>query len=104
MKGKKLFALVLAAAMALSVTACSSSEGSSAPDGNGAQPSEKTVNLRWVAAGNGMPANYDAWKANINKYLEEKIGVNIEVEVVAWGDWQSRRSVIMPVWTKVPRS
>ena len=35
MKGKKLFALVLAAAMALSVTACSSSEGSSAPDGNG---------------------------------------------------------------------
>lgn len=95
MKGKKLFALVLAAAMALSVTACSSSEGSSAPDGNGAQPSEKTVNLRWVAAGNGMPANYDAWKANINKYLEEKIGVNIEVEVVAWGDWQSRRSVIV---------
>ena len=42
-----------------------------------------------------MPANYDAWKANINKYLEEKIGVNIEVEVVAWGDWQSRRSVIV---------
>ncbi|MGI6261869.1 MAG: ABC transporter substrate-binding protein [Acutalibacteraceae bacterium] len=95
MKVKKLFALALAAVTALSITACKPAETSSAASGSGAQPSKEVVNLKWVMVGNGMPTNYDAWKANINKYLEEKIGVNIDVEVVAWGDWQSRRSVIV---------
>ncbi len=56
---------------------------------------DEIVNLRWVMVGRGMPANYDAWKEKINAYLAEKIGVNIDVEVVAWGDWDNRRSVIV---------
>lgn len=58
-------------------------------------PTEEIVNLKWIAVGSGMPQNYDAWKENINKYLGEKIGVNIDMEVVAWGDWPNRRNVIV---------
>ena len=56
---------------------------------------EEVATLRWVTVGNGMPANYEAWLANINPYLEEKIGVHIDMEVVPWGDWDNRRSVII---------
>lgn len=56
---------------------------------------DEVVTLKWIMVGNGMPANYDAWKEHINAYLEDKIGVNIEVEVVSWGDWDNRRSVIV---------
>ena len=44
--------------------------------------------------GNGMPKDYDEWLAQINPYLEEKIGVNVDMEIVPWGDWDNRRSVI----------
>lgn len=60
-----------------------------------ASATEEIVTLRWVTVGSGMPLNYDAWLAHINTYLAEKIGVNIEMEVVQWGDWDNRRSVII---------
>lgn len=53
------------------------------------------VTVKWVAVGNGMPANYDAWKANLDKYLEEKIGVHLEMEIVSWSDWDNRRNVMV---------
>lgn len=56
---------------------------------------EEVVTLRWVTVGSGMPDNYDAWLEKINPYLAEKIGVNIDMEVVSWGDWDNRRSVII---------
>lgn len=56
---------------------------------------QEIVNLKWVQVGSGQPDNYEAWKENINKYLAEKIGVNLDVEVVSWGDWDSRRSTIV---------
>ena len=50
-----------------------------APTEGNEEPTEGTtgdvVTLKWVTVGNGMPENYDAWKANLDKYLEEKIGV-----------------------------
>ncbi|HHY83807.1 MAG TPA: ABC transporter substrate-binding protein [Clostridiales bacterium] len=58
------------------------------------EPAE-VVPLKWVVVGGGMPENYDQWKANIDPYLAEKIGVNIDVEVVSWGDWGNRRNVIV---------
>lgn len=61
----------------------------------GTASAEEIVTLRWVAVGSGMPDNYDAWLEKINPYLAEKIGVNIDMEVVAWGDWDNRRSVII---------
>lgn len=56
---------------------------------------EEIVTLKWVTVGSGMPTNYDAWLAKINPYLAEKIGVNIDMEVISWGDWDNRRNVIV---------
>lgn len=56
---------------------------------------EDVVTLKWVMVGNGMPTNYDAWLEQINPYLAEKIGVNVEMEIIPWGDWDNRRNVII---------
>ena len=56
---------------------------------------QEIVTLKMVAVGNGMPANYDAWKAHINEYLGEKIGVNVDMEIIGWGDWDQRRNMIV---------
>ena len=96
-KFKKALALGMAGAMALSLAACGStgtSGAGSAATGDAAAADE-VVSLKWVMVGNGMPDNYDEWLAQINPYLEEKIGVNIDVEVVGWGDWDNRRNVIV---------
>lgn len=53
------------------------------------------VELTWYAVGSGQPANYDAWKAVVDDYLEEKIGVHLDMKIVGWGDWSQRRSVIV---------
>ena len=75
-------------------TASASKTTSSASKTSETKP-EEIVNLKWVQVGSGQPDNYDAWKEHINKYLGEKIGVNIDVEVVSWGDWDSRRSTLV---------
>lgn len=48
--------------------------------------------LVWYAVGSGMPNNYEAWQANLNAYLEEKIGVHLDYQCVGWGDWGDRRT------------
>lgn len=53
------------------------------------------VDIKWVTVGNGMPDNYDEWKAHLDAYLEEKIGVHLDMEVVDWGAWSNRQSVIV---------
>lgn len=92
MKKRQVAALTMAAAMSLgALTACGSDSGSAAQtnaEGN------EVVTLKWIQVGNGMPDNYEDWLAQINPYLEEKIGVNLDMEIVPWGDWDNRRSVI----------
>ncbi len=78
---KKVLTLVLSLCMLLSMVSIASAED--------------VVTLRWVTIGSGMPANYEAWLQKVNPYLAEKIGVNIDMEVVSWGDWGNRRSVIV---------
>ena len=101
---KKLIALLLASVMVMALFAgC----GSEAPTGT-TKPTEpkateaaateapkEIVDLKWVTVGNGMPANYDAWKAAMDAYLEEKIGVHLDMEVIGWGDWDTRRNMIV---------
>ncbi|MBE5860299.1 MAG: DUF3502 domain-containing protein [Butyrivibrio sp.] len=53
------------------------------------------VTLKWVTIGSGMPDNYDSWVSTLNEYLGEKIGVNIDMEVISWGDWDNRRNIII---------
>lgn len=105
MKGKKLAALLLSMSLFASIVAgCGNSgkgtdnTGTGTGTGNNATTTTATdevATIKWVTVGNGMPDNYDAWKKNINSYLGEKIGVNIEMEVIPWGDWDSRRSVLV---------
>lgn len=42
-----------------------------------------------------MPDNYDSWVSKVNAYTGEKIGVNIEMEVIPWGSWDDRRNIII---------
>lgn len=79
---KKLLAMLLALTMLLGMTGTFAS-------------AEEVVTLKWVTVGSGMPTNYDAWLAQINPYLAEKIGVNVDVEVIGWGDWNNRRNMII---------
>ena len=79
---KKVLAMLLALCMMLGVAGMATAE-------------EEIVTLRWVTVGNGMPANYDSWIAQVNEYVGEKIGVNIEMQVIGWGDWEPRRNVII---------
>ncbi len=57
--------------------------------------SDGVPTIRWVQIGNGMPRNYDAWEAHVNEYIEEKIGARVKMEVISWGDFKTRRSVIV---------
>ena len=93
MNKKKAMALLLVSVMAGSMLAgCGSSNGSSSSSKSDAK--DEVVTLKWIQVGNGMPKDYDEWLAQINPYLEEKIGVNVDMEIVPWGDWDNRRSVI----------
>ncbi len=107
MKKRRFLALTLACLMGAGAMAgCGSDEGTQsgadggaaagteAGAGTGTADSGEVVTLKWIQVGNGMPSNYDAWLAQINPYLEEKIGVNVDMEIVPWGDWDNRRSVI----------
>ena len=111
----KLLALALGASMVFNLAACgakteektsqsktsttsqaaSASKTSSSASKTSDAKTGEIVNLKWVQVGSGQPDNYKAWQENINKYLAEKIGVNIDVEVVSWGDWDSRRSTLV---------
>lgn len=56
---------------------------------------QEIVPIKWILIGGSQPANYDAWKKHINKYLNEKIGVELDVEIISWGDWDNKRSVMV---------
>ena len=106
---KKILAVMLAVLMLASLFAGCASEKPAETTGNTAETTapaasdettapettDEIVELTMVAVGNGMPANYDAWKAHIDAYLEEKIGVHLNVEVIGWGDWDQRRTMMV---------
>ena len=103
---KKLLALLLASVMVLGLFAGCGSQAPAETKAPVAEtpaetekpteaPKEEIVELKWITVGNGMPANYDAWKAAMDAYLEEKIGVHLNMEVIGWGDWDQRRNMIV---------
>lgn len=63
--------------------------------GGGAKNSSNVPTLKWVTVGSGMPENYEAWQQKVNEYIEPKIGAHIDIEVISWGDWDTRRSTIV---------
>lgn len=55
---------------------------------------EEIPTLKMITIGGGKPKNYDMWKEKVDEYLVDKIGAKIDVEVISWGDWETRRNVI----------
>ncbi len=51
--------------------------------------------LTWYMVGSGQPADIDAWKEIVDAYLEEKIGVHLNLQCISWSDWGNRRSNIV---------
>lgn len=113
MKAKKILALLLAAMMALAMLAgCTSNndpqDGSQQPEeqqstpvetpdnsGESQAPTGEIPTITWYTVGGGMPSNIDAWTEKANAYLEQKIGVHINVQCVSWDGWNQRRAVIV---------
>ncbi|MCI9314658.1 MAG: ABC transporter substrate-binding protein [Lachnospiraceae bacterium] len=107
MKLKRVLALGTAAMMMFgALTGCGGGTDTPASTGGGTSTdaadggseqagSGEIVNLKWVTIGNGMPTNYDSWIAKVNEYIGPKIGVNLEMEVISWGDWDKRRNIIV---------
>ena len=104
---KKTLAMLLAVLMVVSLFAgCGSSDAPAPTEAPKAEtpateapvkeeaPAE-IPELKWYAVGGGQPANYDSWKTKVDAYLEEKIGVHLDMQIVSWGDWGNRRSVIV---------
>lgn len=92
MKARKITALGLSAVMAMGMLAgCGSGKEKAVTNESG----EEIVTLKWVTIGSGMPTNYDSWIGKVNEYIGEKIGVNLEMEVIPWGDWDNRRNIVI---------
>lgn len=107
---KKILALVLAAMMLLGMLA-----GCTTTDPKDTQPkdttpadtqgkettpatqggSDEVPTLTWYQVGGGQPANIASWTEKVNAYLEEKIGVHLDLQVVSWSDWGDRSSMIV---------
>ena len=85
---KKFLSMLLAVVMVVSMFACL---------GGSALADEEVPEIVWYMVGGGMPSNYDAWKEKVDAYLEEKIGVHLDVQCVTWGDWGDRRTNIVTV-------
>lgn len=93
MNARKVTAAGLAAVMAAGMlTGCG---GNSSKDSAATANGDDIVTLKWVTIGSGMPDNYDSWIEKVNEYIGEKIGVNLEMEVIPWGDWDNRRNIII---------
>lgn len=93
---KKIIAMLLAAMMVAGLFAACGTK----PAGNDVPETQDPVvddipTLVWYQVGGGQPANYDSWQTKVNAYLEEKLGVHLDVRVVSWSDWGNKRSVIV---------
>lgn len=98
MKLKRILSAGLVAAMLVSGLAACGGTDNSAGGTSGTEASSKNgdiVTLKWVMIGNEMPKKYDSWVKKVNDYVGPKLGVNIDMEVIAWGDWESRRNVVI---------
>jgi len=101
---KKIIALLLACVMVLGLfAACGGNNapaetkapeaGNNAPAAPEAEGGVPTIT--WYSVGGGMPANIDSWTATVNAYLEEKIGVHLNMQIIDWGSWGERRNVLV---------
>lgn len=92
-KGKRLIAMAMAAAMALSLCACNSGSNGGGTASGGDDMSEE-VTLKWYIMAQ-EPAGFDRVMEEANKYLKEKLNVNLELVCIQAGDYQQKTQMIM---------
>ncbi|MDE7054472.1 MAG: ABC transporter substrate-binding protein [Oscillospiraceae bacterium] len=111
-KMKKVLALLLAGMMMLAMLTACGGDGSQTPNNGDSQPDAQEPSggdtpaptpaadgdiptITWYQVGGGEPANLASWTEKVNAYLEEKIGVHLDIQCISWGPWGDRRSVIV---------
>lgn len=92
---KKFLALLLACVMTLALLAGCGGSGNDANKGSSSGDEGGIPTITWITIGGGQPANIDSWTEKANVYLEEKVGVHINLQCVSWGDWGDRRSMVI---------
>lgn len=90
-KGKRFVAMAMAAAMALSLCACGKGNGGSTASKDDLS---EEVNLKWYIMAQ-EPAGFDRVMEEANKYLKEKLNVNLELVCIQAGDYQQKTQMIM---------
>ncbi|MGL4990653.1 MAG: ABC transporter substrate-binding protein [Sarcina sp.] len=91
MKCRKLVALMLCAITATSVLAgCGGEKGEASASGD----KNEITKLTWYCIG-GEPKDLKTVVDKVNEYTGEKIGVNIDMKFVDWGDYTKKMSVLM---------
>lgn len=90
MRSKKLLAIMMCAITATSVmlSGCGGKGITTGADG------KEIVNLTWYAIG-AEPKDLATVEAKINEYTNDKIGVNVDMKFVDWGDYDKKTSVLM---------
>ncbi|MFR5264806.1 ABC transporter substrate-binding protein [Clostridium sp.] len=89
MKLKKIVSL--ATCMLLATTTLLTGCGS---DSKATASKDGITTLKWYTIG-GQPKDYDKVIAEANKYLGEKIGVNLDMKFIDFGDYSQKMSVIV---------
>lgn len=87
MNFKKVMALALTAVVSMGVLAGCGNDKKASGKGD-------VVTLKWYTIGQ-EPKDLALVEAEANKYLEEKIGVNIDMNFIDYGDYTQKMSVIM---------
>ena len=90
MKFKKIFALAACSMLTATtiLTGCGSSASSSSKNGDG------VTTLTWYSIGK-EPTDLKMVVDEANKYLEEKINVNLDMKFIDFGDYNQKMSVII---------
>lgn len=104
MKLKKVTAACLAAAMAVSMTACGGNSGTSsaAADtaGSSSTGSEDLYTVRWVTPGN-EPKELPMVEEAINKKLiEDGVGVQLDIVRIPWDAWDQKTNLMFTTGEK----
>ncbi|WP_172195374.1 ABC transporter substrate-binding protein [Saccharibacillus qingshengii] len=93
-KGKKRVSLAISmlAAFSLVLSACGGGGNEAASGGEGT--AEKPVDLIWYTIGTPQK-DVDKVMTEVSKYTAEKIGANVTMKMIDWGDYQQKMQVLV---------
>lgn len=92
MKKTRILALVMALAMsATAFTGCSGDQGSgSETSGGGESNSGEVTKLSWYGIGENPTAGFTDSLVEVNKYLKEKLNVELDWKIFNWGEYTDK--------------